>query len=209
MVSLVTPTSSLKGKPHWRRTQEVYAVLNTAPSDVTYDLLIEYVRVQTGKGCSRKLISKWKKTYSVSSDQLSVISKLPKNGQDKSCNSNTNVLPIIISCDQNPVDLTTPELTSEINQIESDAIQTVELLESKANLSIICDEDKPEIVHQTSLPVEEECIITSFHSNNSSTQKTKYHPLTIAHWLLLPKLEYHLSVNNLQIILVLQKYKKK
>jgi hypothetical protein len=52
---------SLEGKPHYRRTQQVYAVLNTAPFDVTYDRLIEYVRLQTGKGCSRKLISKWKK----------------------------------------------------------------------------------------------------------------------------------------------------
>ena len=52
---------SLKGKPHYRRTQQVYAVLDASPSDATYDRLIEYVRQSTGKGCSRKLISKWKK----------------------------------------------------------------------------------------------------------------------------------------------------
>jgi hypothetical protein len=61
MVSVVAPTYSLKGKPHWRRTQEVYRVLNQASAEETYDHLIEYVRIQTGKGCSRKLISKWKK----------------------------------------------------------------------------------------------------------------------------------------------------
>ncbi len=52
---------SLKGKPHYRRTQQVYAVLDASPSDATYDRLIEYVRQSTGQGCSRKLISKWKK----------------------------------------------------------------------------------------------------------------------------------------------------
>ena len=61
MVSLVAPTYSLEGKPHWRRTQQVYALLNQAPPDATYDRLIDYVRGKTGKGCSRKLISKWKK----------------------------------------------------------------------------------------------------------------------------------------------------
>ena len=49
------------GRPHYRRTQQVYAVLNTSPPEETYDRLIEYVRQSTGKGCSRKLISKWKK----------------------------------------------------------------------------------------------------------------------------------------------------
>ena len=61
MVSLVTSTHSLEGKPHWRRTQQVYGVLNQASAEETYDRLIEYVRGKTGKGCSRKLISKWKK----------------------------------------------------------------------------------------------------------------------------------------------------
>ena len=48
-------------KPHWRRTQQVYALLNQAPPGATYDRLIDYIRGKTGKGCSRKLISKWKK----------------------------------------------------------------------------------------------------------------------------------------------------
>ena len=112
MVSLIASTPSLKGKPHWRRTQEVYAVLNSSLPDATYDRLIEYVRVQTGKGCSRKLISKWKKTVikSVNGDLLLVTSKLTNNNkltqnlQEEPFQSNTNVLPIEISCDQNPVD---------------------------------------------------------------------------------------------------------
>ncbi|WP_181280676.1 hypothetical protein [Aphanothece hegewaldii] len=61
-VSLTTLTdTSSKGKPHWRRTQQVYTVLATAPSDATYDQLIQLVKEKTSKGCSRKLISKWKK----------------------------------------------------------------------------------------------------------------------------------------------------
>ena len=96
----------------------------------------------------------------MNNEQLPVTSKLSKNRQDKASNSNINVLPIVISSDQNSIDLTTAELNPEINQIESEAIPTLELLESEANLSIIGDEDKPEgkpeIVHQTSLTIEEE-----------------------------------------------------
>ena len=72
MVSVVASTDSFKGKPHWRRTEQVYAVLDASPPDATYDRLIEYVRVQTGKGCSRKLISKWKKTI-ISRDKVCLV----------------------------------------------------------------------------------------------------------------------------------------
>lgn len=61
------------GKPHYRRTQQVYAVLDSSSPEETYDRLIEYVQVQTGKGCSRKLISKWKK--------LTIQNPNPKSGQ--------------------------------------------------------------------------------------------------------------------------------
>ena len=63
--SLMTDDCSLptvKGTPHWRRINQVFAVLDTAPANYTYNQLIEYVRQTTGKGCSRKLISKWKKS---------------------------------------------------------------------------------------------------------------------------------------------------
>jgi biotin carboxyl carrier protein len=50
-----------KGKPHWRRINQVFQTLDTAPENVTYNQLIEYVKETTGVGCSRKLISKWKK----------------------------------------------------------------------------------------------------------------------------------------------------
>ena len=53
---------TVKGTPHWRRINQVFATLDNAPEGYTYNRLIEYVREATGKGCSRKLISKWKKT---------------------------------------------------------------------------------------------------------------------------------------------------
>jgi hypothetical protein len=52
---------TVKGKPHWRRINQVFQTLDTAPENATYNQLIEYVRLSTGQGCSRKLISKWKK----------------------------------------------------------------------------------------------------------------------------------------------------
>jgi hypothetical protein len=50
-----------KGKPHWRRIRQVFQTLDNAPQFASYNQLIEYVRETTGVGCSRKLISKWKK----------------------------------------------------------------------------------------------------------------------------------------------------
>jgi biotin carboxyl carrier protein len=49
------------GTPHWRRIRQVFQALDNAPLNASYNQLIEYVREATGKGCSRKLISKWKK----------------------------------------------------------------------------------------------------------------------------------------------------
>ena len=49
------------GTPHWRRIRQVFQALDNAPLDASYNQLIEYVRKTTGVGCSRKLISKWKK----------------------------------------------------------------------------------------------------------------------------------------------------
>ena len=179
MVSLGTSTPSLKGKPHYRRTQRVYAVLNSSPPDATYDRLIEYVRVQTGKGCSRKLISKWKKTFSVSSDQLSVISKLTKNSQGKlnsqhnSDSNNTNVSSTLISSEGKSLDSNFIQPISEINQIEPDAIQRVELLKSQANASIIAQEDKPDITHQILQLAEEETtdILPTGNATKESTNQ--------------------------------------
>ncbi len=116
MVSVVAPTYSLEGKPHWRRTQQVYGVLNQAPAEATYDRLIELVRQSTGKGCSRKLISKWKKT--VISHQLPVTSKPIQNNEDEPPTSNGNASLVVISSEQSPV-----ESTLETNQAEPDLIQ--------------------------------------------------------------------------------------
>ncbi len=49
------------GTPHWRRIRQVFQALDNAPLDASYNQLIEYVKETTGVGCSRKLISKWKK----------------------------------------------------------------------------------------------------------------------------------------------------
>lgn len=65
----------LEGKPHWRRTIAVYMALDKAPDDYSYSQLIEWVKQQTGKGCSRKLISKWKCQSSGVSHQSSVESQ--------------------------------------------------------------------------------------------------------------------------------------
>ncbi|MGB5596130.1 MAG: hypothetical protein WBM62_19140, partial [Crocosphaera sp.] len=50
----------LKGKPHWRRTIAVYTALDKAPDDYSYSQLRSWVKKETGIGCSRKLIRKWK-----------------------------------------------------------------------------------------------------------------------------------------------------
>ena len=121
MVSVVAPTHSLKGKPHWRRTQQVYALLNQAPPEATYDRLIELVRQSTGKGCSRKLISKWKKT--VISHQLPVTSKPIQNDQDEPPTGNGNVSLVVISSKQSSV-----ETTLETNQAEAQPIQNPKLV---------------------------------------------------------------------------------
>ena len=49
-----------QGKPHWRRIKQVFEVLELAGTG-TYTELVNYVREVTGIGCSRKLISKWKR----------------------------------------------------------------------------------------------------------------------------------------------------
>jgi hypothetical protein len=61
-VPMIDPhQSTAKKTPHWRRINQVFQTLDTAPENATYNQLIEYVKETTGVGCSRKLISKWKK----------------------------------------------------------------------------------------------------------------------------------------------------
>ena len=50
--------------PHWRRITQVYMILDRhlqSPQLPTYAVLIQQVQAETGTGCSRKLISKWKR----------------------------------------------------------------------------------------------------------------------------------------------------
>ncbi len=76
------------GTPHWRRIRQVFMTLDSAPSDASYNQLIEYVRETTGVGCSRKLISKWKK-YRQNSDLLA-----PRNDRSHGDSSETNTVDV-------------------------------------------------------------------------------------------------------------------
>ena len=66
--AIASPPSSsspLPHCPHWRRITQVYAVLDKhldqAKVVAPYSTLIQHVQDVTGTGCSRKLISKWKR----------------------------------------------------------------------------------------------------------------------------------------------------
>jgi hypothetical protein len=72
------PLMTVKGTPHWRRINQVFQSLDTAPENATYSQLIEYVKETTGKGCSRKLISKWKKQKLSQKSQV-ISQKFPDN----------------------------------------------------------------------------------------------------------------------------------
>jgi hypothetical protein len=53
-----------RGTPHWRRVKAVYEALDQylAVSGIaTYPVLIQHVTETTGKGCSKRIISRWKK----------------------------------------------------------------------------------------------------------------------------------------------------
>ena len=76
------------GTPHWRRIRQVFMTLDSAPSDASYNQLIEYVKETTGVGCSRKLISKWKK-YRQNSDLLP-----PRNDRSHGDGSETNTVDV-------------------------------------------------------------------------------------------------------------------
>jgi hypothetical protein len=53
----------IPNKPHWKRINKVYKALDNAQDQgiFKYTDLIEYVKKETGVGCSRKLIAKWKR----------------------------------------------------------------------------------------------------------------------------------------------------
>ncbi len=67
-----------QGTPHWRRIRQVFQALDNAPLNASYNQLIEYVRETTGVGCSRKLISKWKK-QKLSQNSKVTSQKFPDN----------------------------------------------------------------------------------------------------------------------------------
>lgn len=57
------PLQTAPNKPHWKRINKVYEALDNATNKgiTKYTDLIEYVKKETGTGCSRKLIAKWKR----------------------------------------------------------------------------------------------------------------------------------------------------
>jgi hypothetical protein len=62
-IEIVKPLQTVANKPHWKRINKVYEALDNATNKgiTKYTDLIEYVKKETGTGCSRKLIAKWKR----------------------------------------------------------------------------------------------------------------------------------------------------
>lgn len=79
-----SPDAQLVPTAHWRRRERVYAVLEGAPEGASYRQLIERVREQTGEGCSRKLISRWKKERTSIQKSKAKIQKGPTEGDASS-----------------------------------------------------------------------------------------------------------------------------
>jgi hypothetical protein len=79
---------TLKGKPHWRRINQVFQTLDNAPQFASYNQLIEYVRETTGVGCSRKLISKWKKQNTSHKSEVKS-HKFPDHNNDRHLEKST------------------------------------------------------------------------------------------------------------------------
>ncbi|PSB00830.1 hypothetical protein [Merismopedia glauca] len=62
-VEVIEPLKGVTNTPHWKRIKTVYQALDNAQNEgiVKYTDLIKYVKNETSKGCSRKLIAKWKR----------------------------------------------------------------------------------------------------------------------------------------------------
>ncbi len=66
-IKILPPLKPIKSgraglRPHHKRTREVLEVLETLNAP-TYEDAIQTVRQKTGTGCSRRIISKWKKQF--------------------------------------------------------------------------------------------------------------------------------------------------
>jgi len=77
-ISILPPLETTKKQPHAQRTAEVFQALDEAQAQgvTTYSALIDFVREKTGTGCSRKLVSKWKKERAASVTSESGTQKL-------------------------------------------------------------------------------------------------------------------------------------
>lgn len=112
------------GTPHWRRITQVFLVLDNAPKNYTYDQLIEYVRQTTGKGCSRKLISKWKK-YRQNSDLPSINNQDSLEKEEKTnivgaslCSVDAGALNPLSAASSIPSTPTTADISSTVNNFQ-------------------------------------------------------------------------------------------
>ncbi len=132
---LSTANSSLfpeKGTPHWRRIRQVYQVLETAPENATYNQLIAYVRETTGQGCSRKLISKWKKQRNISQNSQVTSHKFPNHNSHDRVSEKT---PVAIACSQTSYKISSTESCLQLTK-PSDNFSTDNSLNHPSFLSI-------------------------------------------------------------------------
>ena len=117
---------TVKGTPHWRRINQVFATLDNAPDNYTYNQLIEYVRATTGKGCSRKLISKWKKS------RQNLDSPPPEADYHANRDHLTDIVspPTVMAISQ-----ATPTLPTYTDQPEYESVNSLRLTEQSDRLS--------------------------------------------------------------------------
>ena len=117
---------TVKGTPHWRRINQVFATLDNAPDNYTYNQLIEYVRATTGKGCSRKLISKWKKS------RQNLDSPPPEADYHANRDHLTDIVspPTVMAISQ-----ATPTLPTYTDQPEYESVNSLQLTEQSDRLS--------------------------------------------------------------------------
>ena len=121
-----SPLLTVKGTPHWRRINQVFATLDNAPDNYTYNQLIEYVRATTGKGCSRKLISKWKKS------RQNLNSPPPEVNSSVDRDRPTNIVspPTVMAISQ-----ATPTLPTHTNQPKYKSVNCLQLNEPTDRLN--------------------------------------------------------------------------
>lgn len=98
-------SNSDRSTPHARRIQQVFLALDEASAEgvTTYVALVDFVRIKTGKGCSKKLIAKWKREHAVQSTNVNVS---PTSLEQPPTTSS----PLTVTVQQFPKPITFPKL---------------------------------------------------------------------------------------------------